>query len=84
MSELRYIPVVKCGVCPYVRKHGIAENQYNCLAMAQDVDNDITFPVMNNLISTDCRLPAGKPEDLPEEKISDDDYLDEDDDTQEA
>lgn len=80
MSELRYIPVVKCSVCPYVRKHDIAENQYNCLAQHKDADNDVTFPVMNNLISRDCRLPAGKPEDLTEETISDDDYLDEDND----
>ena len=84
MSELRYIPVVKCSVCPYVRPHHLIDKQYVCLAMAQEADNNITFPVMNNLVSRDCKLPAGKPEDLPEEEFSKDEYLDEDDDTKEA
>jgi len=84
MSELRYIPVVKCGVCPYVRAHHLLDKKYVCLAQKKDTDNDVTFAVMNNLVSNDCRLPAGKPEDLPEEELSEDEYLDEDEDIEEA
>ena len=81
---MRHIPVARCGVCPYVRPHNLLDKKYVCLAQDKDADNDITFAVMNSLISRDCRLPIGKPEDAAEETISDDDYLDEDDDTKES
>lgn len=84
MSEMRYVPVVKCSVCPYVRPHHLLDKQYACLAQKEDVDNDVTFAVMNSLISRDCKLPVGKPEDATEEEFSDDEYLDEDDDTKES
>lgn len=54
---MRYIPIVKCAVCPYVRQHELNPNAYVCASIKDKDRDDITFAVMNELISSDCPLP---------------------------
>ena len=57
---MRYIPIVKCSVCPYVRQHELTENNYKCRSIKEVANSDITFAVMNDIISSDCPLPEAE------------------------
>ena len=57
---MRYIPIVKCAVCPYVRQHELNPNAYICASIKDKADSDITFAVMNDLVSSDCPLPEAE------------------------
>ena len=57
---MRYIPIVKCSVCPYVRKHELTQNSYVCISIKEKDREDITFAVMNEIISSDCPLPEAE------------------------
>jgi len=54
---MKYIPIVKCAVCPYVRQHELNPNNYVCVSIKDKDRDDITFAVMNDIISSDCPLP---------------------------
>lgn len=57
---MRYIPIVKCSVCPYVRQHELTDNNYMCRSIKDTDLRDITFAVMNDLVSSDCPLPEAE------------------------